>query len=235
MIWGDLDLEVMILHAPLIKSYPLGMFWKEIVIGGIIFIALLSLVWFYWKISLILSFGIIGIFIIMEGNFFTTENSSFLYKREYLIPNLKKQKTNKLKNIIVISLESFETTLSHDDVTNAGNLFPKLTELQKEGLVFLGYNELDRVGSLTMPSFYAKNCGMGAFTGPLNKVALWTFRIYEDYGSFLNKVCVSDILKNKGYSVFFVMGGNFGDEGTKNFFRHHPVDSAIGKKELKKI
>ena len=139
MIWGDLDLEVMILHAPLIKSYPLGMFWKEIVIGGIIFIALLSLVWFYWKISLILSFGIIGIFIIMEGNFFTTENSSFLYKREYLIPNLKKQKTNKLKNIIVISLESFETTLSHDDVTNAGNLFPKLTELQKEGLVFLRY------------------------------------------------------------------------------------------------
>ena len=227
-IWESLDFETMILHAHLLFSYPLTMFMKEIILGGLVFVFIIYFSWKFLKTSLLISLIITFVYGYKNAYFIFSENN--LFKNEYIIPHISAAK--KTKNIIVISLESFEEALTFDDVTGSENLFPKLTDLKKEGVTFTGYKEIQKIASYTLPSFYAKNCGIASRADNLD---ILKSEEYREYARYPGKQCISDILKNMGYSVYFIMGGELTDEGAKNFFELHPISWAYGRLELEKL
>ena len=85
----------------------------------------------------------------------------------------------------------------------------------------------------TIPAFYSKNCGIAP--RPTALFSLVTESKYHSYGPFSNALCVSDILKENNYHVYYVMGGELTDEGAKDFFDAHPIDAAVGKYELLRL
>lgn len=227
-VWENLDFETMILHAHLLFSYSLTMFMQEIILGCFVFVLIFCFSCKFLKTSLLISLIITFAYGCNNAHYIFSENN--LFKNEYTIPNISATKNT--KNIIVISLESFEEALALDDVTGSGNLFPKLTELKKEGVSFSGYKEIQRIASYTLPSFYAKNCGIGSRADSLDIVKS---KEYREYARYPQKKCISDILINMGYSVYFIMGGKLTDEGAKNFFELHPISNAWGRLELEKL
>jgi len=201
---------------------------KEIILGGLVFVFIIYFSWKFLKTSLLISLIITFVYGYKNAYFIFSENN--LFKNEYIIPHISAAK--KTKNIIVISLESFEEALTFDDVTGSENLFPKLTDLKKEGVTFTGYKEIQKIASYTLPSFYAKNCGIASRADNLD---ILKSEEYREYARYPGKKCISDILKNMGYSVYFIMGGELTDEGAKNFFELHPISWAYGRLELEKL
>lgn len=156
---------------------------------------------------------------------FFHKNSS-LFQKEYIKVSLDLPRKLPLKNIIVISLESLEDSFANDGLVKPRNLIPRLTSLKRDGVNFDGYVDMISMRP-TIPSFFAKNCGIPGRPD--------IFLAYKNYTQFSNARCVFDVLKNNGYHTFFLTGGNLTDEGAASFFKTHPADFALGRKELLKM
>ncbi|MBR6412136.1 MAG: LTA synthase family protein [Alphaproteobacteria bacterium] len=231
-LWDGVDIALILSHYQLVLSCPLMPYWKEILLGCVIFLLITFLLCRYWKIAFpLMLIGCITLFFINYHPSPKEENVS-LFKKEYVIPHVIFPKGQKKKNIIVISLESIEDLFTWSDVTGGENLIPKLTELKKEGIVFDGYYNL-QIMVPTIPAFIAMNCGIPRGTS-IWKIFANLFKTKE-YGGYPNAFCLSDLLAQYGWETYFIMGAKCTDEGNDKFLERHPMSVSVGKKELEKL
>lgn len=217
-----------ITHIELVKSYPLTPYIKEIALGIISFMFLSYIALRYWKISI---FCCLLVVIVVLGKWHFFQRNSSIFSQEYLTPQTYLPNNVLKRNLIVISLEGIENIFAIDDITKSGNLLPNLSLLREEGIIFDGYVDIVSMRP-TIPSFFAKNCGIPSRTNDMNIYNRWVKE--TDYTQFPNAKCVFDILRNTGYKTYYMMGANLTDEGAASFFEYHPPELALGRLELLK-
>lgn len=225
----DGDPALVISHISLIKSYPMMPYIKEIIMAAVSFLILSYLALRYWKFSIICCLLTVVVFV---GKYVLFHKDAALFSQEYIKPQAYFPNDLTRKNIIVISLESFENIFALEDLTNSGNLIPNMSSLEPEGVSFEGYVDMLPMRP-TIPSYFAKNCGIPTRTSNMSIYHRWAKE--TDYTQFPNAKCVFDILKDNGYHTFYMMGAHLTDEGAASFFEAHPTDLALGRKELKEM
>ena len=168
------------------------------------------------KVCLPILFLLGSIYILSKTPVFYIQNENSIYKTKYLIPQITEP--IKKKNILYISLESFDEGMTENPDIFGEHLIPNLKELQKQGLSFKNYNQV--IGTLpTVPSFQSTMCGI-----PFKEFSV------EEY--FLNSkaienreikkaVCLPDILNKFGYENYIVIGFNPDAEGLVYLINNH--------------
>ena len=183
-VWGQVDMAMVIQHTQMLFTVPWAPYWKELTAGFTGFFILTWAVCRYWKVSmgLILSFFL---FFVGKNIYSAYIGETAFYTKNYVIPDVSF--TEKSKNIIVVSLESFDDMLTNPKIVGEENLIPFLTDLKSQGVVVDGYHGINSMGP-TIPSFYAMNCGIPRGT------SVWrTFETLfskENFGTLPNAVCV---------------------------------------------
>ena len=220
--YGDVDIALMMQHVQLIKTADLSLYQWGLLVGGI-FVALASYLTMRWKvIGIPVLLIMLGYLIIPEIGFSLAKNRT-LYYQHYTIPKLKS--TQKPKNIIWISLESIEELFKNSEIIGDENLIPSLTQLQREGINFHGWEYLESMEP-TIPSYIATNCGIPRNT----RISSIQFR--RVVGAYPKAVCMTDILKKNGYDTTFVMGGHIEDENANQFVKAHPFSTVVGRDDF---
>lgn len=140
------------------------------------------------------------------------------------------------KNLVLIYLESMETTYSDAELFGRDLVGP-LNELP--GMSFTDFQQVPGTG-WTMGGIVGSQCGV-----PLKNVFLST-RDWKAYGPsygineiggmlarFLpGAICLSDILQRHGYTNVFVGGASLDFAGKGTFLRNHAYTEVYGREEL---
>lgn len=134
---------------------------------------------------------------------------SELYKYHYINPDARHIKeTNKLKNLIVILLESMET--------NFINYTPEIKKLEHDNTNFAPGGVSVAGTSWTIAAITAKLCGV-----PLNM----PMGINEYQGKLPTYLpgahCLMDLLENKGYNQVFIQGSSGNFTQIREFVKNH--------------
>ena len=142
---------------------------------------------------------------------------------EYYVEPIAEKITGKGKNLILIYLESMETTYA--SVADGGNqpyenYIPHLTKLASENINFsntqkLGGSHAASGTGWTMGALFSTSSGI-PFKFPFNGNAL---NMYDSVGKSV--VTLGDILKEKGYSNEFLCGSDGNFAGRKQFFEQN--------------
>ncbi len=223
--YGDVDLALILQHAQLIKTADFGAYWWAVVFGGMITFFLSICIYKRKMVGIPLLLIMLGYFIIPEINFYKANDQSSLYHQFYTIPRLISPKNP--KNIIWISLESAEKLWTYPDVTGGENVIPKLTQLQNEGTVIRGWQFAIGMDP-TFPSYVSTDCGIPRNTSVIGP----NFRFPQTAASYPLAVCMTDILKKKGYDTTFIMGGHIQDERVDLFTKAHPFTTVMSREKF---
>lgn len=129
-------------------------------------------------------------------------------------------------NLVYIYAESLERTYFDD------NLFPELTPelgaLKNSSLDFSHTGQLPGM-DYTIAGIVASQCGIPLF-------APFEGNSSASMSSFFPKnICLGDILKNSGYSNYFIQGADLRFAGKDVFLSSHGFEHAYGAQELKSI
>ena len=129
------------------------------------------------------------------------------------------------KNLIFLYLESFERTYFDPEIFP--ELVPNLSRLEQKNIYFTDVQYAYHT-EWTIAGMLASQCGVPLYTSS-NGNAM------DAYDEFMpNALCMGDILKNNGYDLTYINGGEAGFAGKGNFYASHGFDSIIGKADHEK-
>lgn len=129
---------------------------------------------------------------------------------------------SKKKNLVFVYLESLERT--YFDTEIFPGLVPNLSRLEKENIYFTDVQYAYHT-EWTIAGMLATQCGVPLYTSS-NGNAM------EAYDEFMpNALCMGDILKNNGYDLTYLNGGEAAFAGKGKFYASHGFDTIIGKSD----
>lgn len=149
------------------------------------------------------------------------QHSDFI-EEEYVDPkNVNISFPEKKRNLIVIYLESMETTMISTENSGGWNytVIPELESIAKENINF---SNTDKLGGATRAS--GSTWTIGALVGTTSGLPLKVPVEAEDYTSetFLQgATALGDILKDEGYNLEFMFGSDSNFGGRKQYFTRH--------------
>ena len=147
-----------------------------------------------------------------------------LYAENYVLP--EKVDFREKKNLILIYLESIENTYQNTDIFPQ-NALPNLTRLQNENVSFSGQKQLPGTG-WTIAGMVGSLCGV-----PLRIPIRDNKMNYFD--RFMpNLTCVSDVMRQNGWDLYYLLGSDAYFSGLDNFAKDHGFDTVWDLKTLKK-
>ena len=201
------------------KEYIL-MHIRYIIYGISIILPLFFVVIKFRKVCLPILFIGGSFYLLSKTTFFYKQKDNSIYKTNYLIPKIEAPK--KMKNIIYISLESFDEGFTGNINFVGENLIPKLKEVQKSGISFDKYDYVN--GTMpTIASFQAILCGI-----PFKEFSGRDFLINshtEKNRRISRTTCISDILKSFNYDNFVLKGTSIDDEGLNYLTESHGYEN----------
>ena len=129
---------------------------------------------------------------------------------------------SKKKNLVFLYLESLERT--YFDTEIFPGLVPNLSRIEKENIYFTDVQYAYHT-EWTIAGMLASQCGVPLYTSS-NGNAM------DAYDEFMpNALCIGDILKNNGYDLTYLNGGEAAFAGKENFYASHGFDTIIGKSD----
>lgn len=150
-------------------------------------------------------------------------NKTTIFEEQYVIPeNSMLEFPDKKRNLILIYLESMETTYASKDVGGAKeiNYIPHLTELAQNNV---SVSDSSLLGGARV----CGGCGftMGAIVGTSSGVPFKSMiagNSMSEYAQFLpGLITLGDILEAQGYSNYFLCGSEAEFGGRKLFYEQH--------------
>ena len=227
------------LHTGLAGS-GLKDFWKIILLGVIVFIAIIYLcIVLYSKMysttdkKFIYKFSAIGLILFSFISnpifkdmtvFFTKSNNDFF---QYYIYPSEKIKLSKKKNIVYIYAESLEKTYFDNNIFP--NLITNLKKLEQKSIDFTNIFQAYSTG-WTIAGMTASQCTIPLITPS----GINSMNGLKD--NFLqNALCLGDILKDNNYTLEYFGGSSLKFAGKGNFYKSHSFDKVFGKEELKHL
>lgn len=183
----------------------------------------------------ILLFGFLCVFLLML--FYTSHTlkvtryikqeiggySSF-YEQHYVFPGKTKIKFEEKKNLILIYLESMEKTLFDREMFPSG-LLTELEKLTKENLSFRGFKQL-RGSEWTIGGIFSSMCGIPLKT-IVHKNSYGRYKLF-----FPGAKCLPQILKENGYTNYYLQGASLTFAGKGKFLRQHGINNIYGRTYL---
>lgn len=184
----------------------------------------------FFGIFLIMS-GIFGIgnqyhvieFLEMYNN--SNDNMDDVFAKNYIKPSSREfQTSDKAKNLILIYVESLESTYQDPQVFGH-NLLNSLTNIDIPNISFKKYKQTHGA-NWTIGGIVATHCGI-----PLKLTNLFKKnQIGENIKQFLPRAtCLGDILAQQGYHNIFINGPSVEFAGVGTFFKTHHYEEIIGK------
>ena len=134
------------------------------------------------------------------------------YERNWVLPEAEFEK-NKRPNLILLTLESIEDSFSNKNYWNE-NLISGLDNKRRNGYSFSGFNSLSGTW-WTMGSVIGSWCGI-----PLILPSGINMLYSNDY-FIAGARCLSDILKDNGYELFYIKGSMTKFAGMDIFLKNH--------------
>jgi phosphoglycerol transferase len=146
------------------------------------------------------------------------------FSSHYIAPATVTLRETHPKNLILIYVESLETSYSNKSIFGADMLAP-LSGLG--GVSFGRYRQAPGTG-WTIAALVATQCGV-----PLKRVTVYDENTQgEVLNSFLpNAKCLSDILSEHGFRNVFIEGGSETFAGKGKFLRGHHYDEIYGRED----
>lgn len=151
-------------------------------------------------------------------------NYSSDFNAHYITPHISQTHTNsKLKNIVLIYLESLEYSFSDKKIFPG--LTPQLNALEQKGISFDNITQIKNT-QFTISGMVLSQCGVPLFS-PTHVNAL------SGVDRFLNGIdCVSDLLKTQDYTLEYYGGADLNFAGKGTFYKTHLYDAVNGKQVL---
>lgn len=142
------------------------------------------------------------------------------YYRQAAIQRVKSQAK---KNLVLIYAESLERTYFDDALFP--DLMPELKKLENQAISFTNIVELPNTG-WTIAGLVATHCGLPLVTPSGGNTMQGMDAFYP------KAICLSDALKQQGYSNHYLAGGDTTFAGKQSFLRSHAYQTIEGKKSL---
>lgn len=148
---------------------------------------------------------------------------SFLFEEEYINPNdVKISFPDHKRNLVLIYMESMESTYAAMEDSNGGsvNYIPELTQLAMENIFFSNSDGLGGAGAYgntgwTMAGLLSSSMGVPYKLGIGGNEA-------GGYEKFLPGITgLGELLKNEGYTNYFMCGSDAVFGGRSDFFSQH--------------
>lgn len=149
-------------------------------------------------------------------------HSSNLYESEYVDPNEVSFEFSEHRNLLLIYMESMETTYASTDVGGGKpvNYIPELTLLAQNNLNFS--NDEDLGGAASYPNTGWTMAGILASYSGVNYKIPVEGNSAGDYETFLpGLTTMGDILYDAGYRNYFMCGSDAEFAGRADFFNQH--------------
>jgi phosphoglycerol transferase len=152
------------------------------------------------------------------------------YATHYVAPDSVKLKENNPKNLILIYVESLESTYQDANLFDT-NLIESVQTAQLGGISFNKQRQLPGTG-WTMAGITATQCGV-SLKPKIGGGDKLKNRILEDMDTFLPNIkCLGDILKEHHYKNVFIGGASLKFAGKGQFFHTHGYDETYGREEF---
>ncbi len=136
------------------------------------------------------------------------------FEENYVKPVIEKEKKN---NLVIVYLESYEDYFASDDIA------PFLAKLKKENISFEGYEQITSTQA-TIFAHFASMCGI-----------LIKQQSGDDVTNFMPNInCISDLLKENGYSTAYIKAADIGFSRANFFAEQHGFDIIKGRFQLEK-
>ena len=136
------------------------------------------------------------------------------YSQHYHQPVIEFSKKDR-PNLILLFLESMETSFVYDG-TSERNLLPELSKYSQKGTSFEEYVQTEGTW-WTMGAIVGTHCGI-----PLS-LPFEENIVYDDENFLPGITCLTDILSEKGYTIFFIKGSSAEFAGLDIFLQEHKV------------
>lgn len=149
------------------------------------------------------------------------------FKNYYVNPRMLSFANTQPKNLVIIYVESLESTYSNKDLFGK-DLLTSLNEFKSQNPTSLSipnYHQLPGTG-WTVAAIVATQCGV-----PLKQLTILNGNRWgEQLKTFLpNAICLSDILANHGYQNIFMSGSSLAIGGKDVFLQTHHYHQIYGK------
>ena len=174
---------------------------------------------FFLKLYItILIFFVLIIILFFDNTLFFNKtikikNSSDFFEKSYVEPNISVDK-NKLKNTIIIYLESFEKTFSNPKFSNK-----KLLSKINANNTYQSINNYKQIPGFgwTIGSLVATQCGI-----PLLDLGFFSGNNWYEAKKFLPNIkCLSDITYKNDFNNIFITSDDIESAGTNIFLANH--------------
>ncbi len=155
-----------------------------------------------------------------------SQTSDDYFAKHYIAADQVNIKSNKTKNLLLIYVESLETSYSNIDLFR-GDLLQQLTKINTPHISFNRYEQMPGTG-WSIAGFVSTQCAT-----PLKLLTIFNGnRTGEETKHFLgHATCLSDILAKKGYQNIFMNGPSLTFAGVNHFLKDHHYHEMIGKEE----
>jgi len=161
-------------------------------------------------------------------SYLSKRHESAFFNENYIAPKTITPPEKK-KNLILIYVESLETTFS-DKHLFGEDLLAKLNTKTKDAVSFENYIQTVGTG-WTVAGIISSQCGI-----PLRPINYNGNDLGETVKQFLpNITCLGDILKNAGYKNIFMDGASLLFAGKGKFLSTHGYDELYGKEEWENL
>lgn len=152
------------------------------------------------------------------------------YATHYIDPDSVQLKEDNPKNLILIYVESLESTYQDANLFET-NLIESVQTSQIGGISFAKQRQLPGTG-WTMAGITASQCGV-SLKPKIGGGDKFKNRILEDMDTFLPNIkCLGDILKTHHYKNVFIGGASLKFAGKGQFFQTHGYDETYGREEF---
>lgn len=137
---------------------------------------------------------------------------------------------NKSKNLVLIYVESLETTYANRNVFR-NNLLQRLTDLNANHVEFERVHEMPGA-QWSVAGIISTQCGV-----PLKLISMFGLNnINKSTKTMLpNAICLGDILAQKGYTNVYLNGSSLGFAGVGKFLQDHHYTASYGREEWLKM
>lgn len=183
---------------------------------------------------LLLSFS--AIYALNQFSFFSyawdaiSPNGVDFYEQYYVSPSQVTITTDNPRNLLLIYVESLESTYADKNIFEE-NLLNSISPETLNGISFEKQRQIPGTG-WTMAGIVATQCGVPlrpSFGGGWDRKNAAT----EITSLFLPGIqCLGDILKKQGYKNVFMGGASLGFAGKGNFLKTHGYDETYGRDEF---
>ena len=234
MLWGNVYFEQILVNA----GHGLENVGKDIVRGYLFWVILPALFISFafaafsdknWRlVAIAVLCFVYVVYKIQLISFLIYRNTpTLLYEKEYANPaDIDFHFPDKKRNLIVLYMESMEKDYTNPELVGE-NLLPNLSRLAKENISFNGYHQLQNQ-DYSIAGMTTHFCSV-----PFKLSANANYTTYNNFMPAL--LCYPEILKDNGYTTYFLKGTGLEFARTGMFLQTHGFETVNGKTEINKL